>query len=136
MIEAYSQNVAVLTNGVIPFNSVSLRKGNTAVLSGVSSIQLNRKGIYKVDFEMIATATAAGDIVVEMTKNGTVQTQTVRTITGATTATSVTVPVSTLVQVSEDNTCCCDTAPTVIQFLNTGVGITANNIDIVVTKIC
>lgn len=136
MLEAYSKNQTILaTTGVIPFNSVTLKKGCTAELNGVSSIQLNKCGVYEVIFNATALATTAGDITVQMTKNGVAQPQATRTITGATVATSVNVPIATLVQVTDNNSCrCCDT-PTILQFINTGVAWTGD-IDIVVTKIC
>lgn len=136
MLEAYSKNQTIpATTGVIPFNSVTLKKGCTAELNGVSSIQLNKCGVYEVIFNATALATTAGDITVEMTKNGVAQPQATRTITGATVATSVNVPIATLVQVTDNNSCrCCDT-PTILQFINTGVAWTGD-VDIVVTKIC
>lgn len=136
MLEAYSKNQTIpATTGVIPFNSVTLKKGCTAELNGVSSIQLNKCGVYEVIFNAMALATTAGDITVEMTKNGVAQPQATRTITGATVTTSVNVPIATLVQVTDNNSCrCCDT-PTILQFINTGVAWTGD-IDIVVTKIC
>lgn len=136
MLEAYSKNQTVpATTGITPFNSVTLKKGCTAELNGVSSIQLNKCGVYEVIFNAIALATTAGDITVEMTKNGVAQPQATRTITGATVATSVNVPISTLVQVTDNNSCrCCDT-PTILQFINTGVAWTGD-VNVVVTKIC
>lgn len=136
MLEAYSKNQTIsATTGVIPFNSVTLKKGCTAELNGVSSIQLNKCGVYEIIFNATALATTAGDITVEMTKNEVAQPQATRTITGATVATSVNVPIATLVQVTDNNSCrCCDT-PTILQFINTGVAWTGD-IDIVVTKIC
>lgn len=98
MLEAYSKNQTVpATTGITPFNSVTLKKGCTAELNGVSSIQLNKCGVYEVIFNAIALATTAGNITVEMTKNGVTQPQATRTITGATVTTSVNVPISTLV---------------------------------------
>lgn len=136
MLEAYSKNQTVpATTGITPFNSVTLKKGCTAELNGVSSIQLNKCGVYEVIFNATALATTAGDITVEMTKNGVAQPQATRTITGATVATSVNVPISTLVQVTDNNSCrCCDT-PTILQFINTGVAWTGD-VNVVVTKIC
>lgn len=136
MLEAYSKSKAVdATTGIIPFDSVTLKKGCTAQLNGVSSIQLNKCGVYEVIFNATALATTAGNITVEMTKNGVAQPQATRTITGATVATSVNVPIATLVQVTDNNSCrCCDT-PTILQFINTGVAWTGD-IDIVITKIC
>lgn len=136
MLEAYSLNQTILTNSIIPFNATSLVKGDTVNLSGVSSIQLNKCGIYEVVFNMTATATTAGNVVVQMTKNGVIQPQATRTITGTTTTTSTNVPITTLVQVSKNNTDCCCSAPTTIQFINAGVGVVANNVNICVTKIC
>lgn len=136
MLEAYSLNQTIAVNGILPFNSVTLKKGCTAELSGVSSIQLNKCGVYEIAFNMTATASTAGDVIVQMTKNGTIQPQATRTITGATVATSVDVPITTLVQVTENNSNCCCSAPTVVQFINAGVAVTANNINVVVTKIC
>jgi hypothetical protein len=136
MLEAYSLNQTILTSGIIPFNSVALLKGETVQLNGVSTIELNRCGVYEVVFNMTANATTAGNIVVQMTKNGVIQPQATRTITGATTATSANVPITTLVQVSKNNTDCCCSSPTIIQFVNAGVGVLANNINVAVTKLC
>jgi hypothetical protein len=136
MLEAYSLNQTLLTNGIIPFNSTALVKGETVNLSGVSSIQLNKCGVYEIAFNMTANATTAGNVVVQMTKDGVIQPQATRTITGATTATSANVPIVTLVQVTKNNGNCCCASPTTIQFINAGVGVLANNINVAVTKIC
>ena len=132
MLEAYSKNQ---TSGVIPFNSVTLKKGCTAELTGTNTIQLNKCGVYEVLFNATALATTAGNITVSMTKNGVTQPQATRTITGATVATSVNVPISTLVQVTDNNSCKCCDSPTILQFVNTGVAWTGD-VDVVVTKIC
>lgn len=136
MIEAYARNQSIpATTGIVPFTGVTLKKGQTAELSGVNSIQLNKCGVYEVIFNATALAGTAGAITIEMTKNGVPQSQATTTITGATTTTSVNVPITTLVQVRDNNSCCCCDAPTILQFINTGVAITADT-NIVVTKIC
>lgn len=136
MLEAYSKNQTVpATTGIIPFDSVTLKKGCTAELNGVSSIQLNKCGVYEVIFNATALATTAGNITVSMTKNGVTQPQATRTITGATVATSVNVPISTLVQVTDNNSCKCCDSPTILQFTNTGVAWTGD-VNVLVTKIC
>lgn len=136
MLEAYSKNQTIpATSGVIPFNSVTLKKGCTAELTGTNTIQLNKCGVYEVLFNANALATTAGNITVSMTKNGVTQPQATRTITGATTTTSVNVPISTLVQVTDNNSCKCCDSPTILQFVNTGVAWTGD-VDVVVTKIC
>ena len=136
MIEAYAKNQSIpATTGIVPFTSVSLKKGQTVELNGVNSIQLNKCGVYEVIFNATALAGTAGNVTIEMTKNGVTQPQATTTITGATTTTAVNVPISTLVQVKDNNSCCCCDAPTILQFLNTGVAITADT-NVVVTKVC
>lgn len=136
MIEAYAKNQSIpATTGIVPFTSVSLKKGQTVELNGVNSIQLNKCGVYEVIFNATALAGTAGNVTIEMTKNGVTQPQATTTITGATTTTAVNVPISTLVQVKDNNSCCCCDAPTILQFLNTGVAVTADT-NVVVTKVC
>lgn len=136
MIEAYAKNQSIpATTGIVPFTGVTLKKGQTVELNGVNSIQLNRCGVYEVIFNAVALAGTAGAITIEMTKNGVPQPQATTTITGATTTTSVNVPITTLVQVKDNNSCCCCDAPTILQFINTGVAITADT-NVVITKIC
>lgn len=136
MIEAHAKNQAIsATTGIVPFTGVTLKKGQTVELSGVNSIQLNKCGVYEVIFNATALAGTAGAVTIEMTKNGVPQPQATTTITGATITTSVNVPITTLVQVKDNNSCCCCDAPTILQFINTGVAITADT-NVVVTKIC
>ena len=135
MLEAYSKSQTVPVNGVVPFTSVSLTKGCTAVLNGTSTIQLNTCGVYAVIFNATAHASTAGNITISMTKNGVVQPQATRTITGATTTTSANLPIATLVQVSDTNSCKCCDSPTTLQFVNTGVDV-VSDFNVVVTKIC
>ena len=136
MWEAYSKSQSVVaTTGIIPFNSVTLKKGCTSELNGVSTIQLNKCGIYEVVFNATVLAGTAGDVVIGMTKNGINQPQASRTITGATITTSVNVPITTLVQVKDNNLGRCCDSPTLLQFVNKGVEVTGD-FDVVVTKIC
>ena len=104
MIEADAKNQSIpATTGIVPFTSVSLKKGQTVELNGVNSIQLNKCGVYEVIFNATALAGTAGNVTIEMTKNGVTQPQATTTITGATTTTAVNVPISTLVQVKDNN---------------------------------
>lgn len=135
MLETYSQNVTVLTSTAIPLNSTTVQKGCTATKSGTTTIQLNKCGVYMVEVDASATATADGNISIQLRKNGTLQPQAISTATGTTT-TIVPVGFTTLVQVSEDNTCRCCDSPTVLTIDNVGVGATFNQINVVVTKIC
>jgi len=136
MLEAYSKNQTILaTTGVLPFNSVTLKKGCTAELNGVSSIQLNKCGVYEISVGATGLASTAGAVTVEMTKNGVPQPQATRTLAGQTIDTAFSLPITTLVQVKDNDSCRCCDAPTIIQFVNTGVAW-VGDVDIVVTKIC
>lgn len=89
-----------------------------------------------VSFVLTGTPAAAGQASVEMTKNGVPQPQATITLPAALTTVSVALPIHTLVQVSESNSNCCCKAPTVLQFINTGVGINAAGSSVVITKVC
>lgn len=136
MLEAYAVNKTIAANDLIPFDSVSLLKGQTAVLSGASSIQLNRCGVYMISAVFTGTPAAAGAVSIEMLRNGVVQPQASANLAAELTTVSVAVPISTLVQVSENNGNCCCKSGTIIQFRNSGVGLNAARTSIIITKVC
>lgn len=137
MLETYSQNITVLQNTAIPFNSTSIRKGCTAVKTDVNTIELNKSGIYMVSFDAVAsTSTTSGNIVVQMSKNGTLEPQAITATTSTGTTDIESLSFVTLVQVSEDNSCNCCDSPVILKFLNTGIGATYVQANVVVTKIC
>jgi hypothetical protein len=70
-----------------------------------------------------------------MLKNGVLQPETRKSILAVTT-TGTTIVIDTLVQVPENNTDCCCTSPTTIQFQNLGVGVGSADVSVVVTKLC
>ncbi len=123
MLEAYSLNQAVGADAAIPFNNVSIQKGCTAKLNGVSTIELNKAGVYMVAFD----GTAGTDTLVQLYKDGVAQPQAQSTGTN--------VSFVTLVQVPNNNTCCCNTSPTSLRVVNETAG-TFTNANIVVTKVC
>ena len=125
MLEAYSLNVTVPAASAIPFNNVSLEKGCTAKLNGVSTIQFNKCGVYMVAFDgSLGTATT-----VQLYKDGVAQPQ--AQSTGASPS------FVTLVQVSENNSNCPCAAPTEVQIRNTGTAAaTFTDANVVVTKVC
>lgn len=121
-----------MTDGV---SSVTLKKGCTAELNGVSSIQLNKCGVYEITLNANGLASTAGDVTVVMTKNGVAQPQATRSLVGQTTTEGFSLPITTLVQVQDNDSCRCCDAPTIIQFLNQGVAW-VGDVDVVVTKLC
>lgn len=135
MIEAYSNNVTVLTNASVPLNAVSLVKGCTATASGASTINLNKCGIYYVSVNATAIATTAGPITLQINVNGTPKADAIQTETAADTTSSHALSFSTLVQVAENNSCSPCTSPTAINVQNVGEGVTLSNINVVVTKV-
>lgn len=135
MLETYSQNIAVTTGSTIPLNNVSIQKGCTATKSAPATVQLNKCGVYMISLDTSALATTAGDIAIQMTKNGILQPQAITKATGTTTAT-VSMSFETLVQVPGNNSCRCCDSPTLIQFVNSGTGVTLSNVNVVVTKVC
>lgn len=136
MLNAYSKNQTLVQNGIISFNSVSLLKGKTAVLNGVSTIDLNCRGVYCITLDISGTPSDAGEVTISMTKNGVTQPQAMIDIPLVVTTASVTGSISTLVQVSESNSACCCSSATSIQFVNTGVGLANANFTVTVTKLC
>lgn len=124
MLEAYSLNQAVAADAAIPFNNVSVKKGCTAELSGVSSIELNKAGVYMVAFDGVASA----DTTVQLSKDGVLQPQAQSTGTA--------LSFVTLVQVDRNNNgnCCCS-SPVTLRIMNTTAG-TFTNCNVCVTKVC
>lgn len=121
---------------MVPFTSVALMKGKTVDLTGTTSIALHKAGVYLVEMVVAGTPAAAGTASIAMIKDGVAQPQATVNDPTAVTTVGVTLPITTLVQVSEDDGCCCCKAPTVIQFQNTGVGLNNASTMITVTKVC
>lgn len=123
MLEIYSTNVAVAADTAIPFQNVSLQKGCTAELSGTSTIKLNKCGVYMVSVD----ASAEASTTIQLYKNGVAQPQAQ--------STGVSPSFVTLVQVSDNNSCCPCATPVSLQVVNT-TAATFTNANVVVTKVC
>lgn len=135
MLQAYSSNLDVLANTAYPLNNITIRKGCSAVLSAPSTIQLNKRGLYLVTCDGYCTPTAAGTVSAQLYVNGVPQPQAINSFTGAA-ATIGNFHFETTVQVEQDNSNCCYTAPTNLQILNGDTAVGAAHINVVVTKIC
>jgi len=122
MIEAYSEAIDVVAGAFIPFNNVTLKKGCTVELTGPSSVQFNKCGVYMVSFKGSATEATT----VQLYKDGIAQPQ----------AQAIGTEPSfvTLVQVAENNTCCPCSSPTICQVISEDA-TTFNAADITVTKV-
>ena len=125
MLEAYSLNVTAPAETAIPLNNVTLKKGCTAELSSASTIQLNKCGVYMVSCDASSASTGAA---IQLYKDGIAQPQAQGT--GGTPA------FITLVQVTENNSCCPCASPTTLQIFNpTDASVTYTDINVVVSKL-
>ena len=123
MFQAYSVNVDVGANSIIPFNNVALDKGCAEKLTGVGTIELNKAGVYKVHFD----GTASASTTIQLIKNGVALPQAQ--------STGTTLGFETFVQVPSGNSCCnCRTAPVTLQVHNL-TAATLPNVNIVVEKL-
>ena len=123
MLEVYGTNITVEADTAIAFNGTSLKKGCTAELESLNTIQLNKCGVYMVEFD--ASAAAANTI--QLYKDGIAQPQAQATGTNPS--------FTTLVQVDRNNSDCCCSSPVNLQFLTTTAG-TLTNANVCITKIC
>ena len=135
MLEVYSKSVTALANSAIPLNNVALDKGTSTKLQGVSTIEFNKCGVYKVSVSASAVATVAGVITIQLEKNGVIQPQAETSATAADTTTIYPLAFTTLVQVDHNNCNCPCSSPDRISLINAGVGTTYNQIDVVVTRV-
>jgi len=135
MLQAYSSNLSIAADAAFSFNNVTVDKGCAEKLSGPSSIELNKRGVYLVEVDGFGTGGAAGTGSVQLFVNGVAQPQAISSYTAAA-ATISNFNFKTLVQVAENN-CCCNnvSSPTVLQVLNNDVALTDAHINIVVTKL-
>lgn len=136
MLELYSLNVEVDQNGTIPFNNVDLAKGCTAVLTAPGTVQFNKSGVYVVNVSASITPAAAGDVSIQLAKDGVLELGSFSTATGAAGDTTA-LAFESLVQVPfNNNPCNCSTNPTTVQLINTGQAGTFPIVRMVVTKLC
>lgn len=122
MLEVYSTDLGITADTYVPFQNVALKKGCTAELSGTNTIILNKCGVYMVSVD--ASATVATNL--QLYKDGIAQPQAQ--------ATGLNPSFVTLVQVSENNSCCPCASGTTLQILN-GTETVLTDIDVVITKV-
>ena len=123
MLQAYSLNVEVAADGIIPFNNVAIDKGCAESLSGVGTVELNKCGVYRITVD----GTASAATTVQISKNG--------TPLPYAQATGTHIAFDTFIQVDKNN-CKCNacSSPVTIQVLNSAA-ITFINVNITVNKV-
>lgn len=136
MLEVYSKNVSAIANAPIALNNISLIKGTSTQLQGVSTIQINKCGIYEISVSASAVAGTAGELSIQLEKNDVLQPQAISTATAADTTSIYPLSFSTLIQVTSNNNpnCICS-APTNISIVNVGEAATFNSITVTVVRI-
>ena len=136
MLEVYSKNVTVASEGSVPLNNVTLLKGTSSQLPGASTIQLNKCGVYQVAVSATAIGSEEGLITLQLRKDGVLQPQAIVSTTAADTTSSNPMSFVTLVQVPQNNcpNCACS-IPTTIEFVNTGITATYSTFDVTIIRI-
>ena len=135
MLQAYSTNIDIAANSAVPFNNVVLDKGCAEALS--ATIQLNKRGVYLVEFDGYALGdTAAGVVSFQLYVNGVAQPQAISSFTAAAVTDVYPIGFKTFVQVTENN-CNCNllSSPTVLQVRTGDTAVSDAHVNIVVTKI-
>lgn len=135
MIQAYSINTPVDEDSFVPLQNVTTLKGCSSTMSGTSTINLNKSGVYKVTVDASATPTTPGLMSIDLYKDGVALPQAQSSTTGTADATS-TLGFTTYVTVSNNNSCRCCDSPTTIQVYNSGVDVAFLNLNVTVDKVC
>lgn len=138
MIQVYSSNIEVAANAVYPLNNVTLKKGCSVVLSGPSTLQLNQRGIYLIQYDGFAAPSAdTGTVSTQLYINGVAQPEAISSFEATAIGNSQTMRFESCVQVANNN-CNCNltSSPTILQFFNTGIAVEDAHINVIVTKLC
>ena len=135
MISSYtSTSQTLLTNALINFNINAVETGCTVThAEGTPTFSLNRPGLYYVAFNADALPTAAGDLVVQLRSNNELVPSAIATTTGTTTSTE-SLSFSRIIQVKPS--CCSIDNSVNLSVINSGIGATYSNANIVITKLC
>lgn len=134
MIEAYSNNVTVAENALVPF-STAFVKGNTVEMSGDSAIKFKKCGIYTLSLNANVIANAGGLVSLQLVLNGVKQVNAVAAVTAADTTSTHNISFSTKIQVPSDSTNCACSPDFTVNVINNGVSVTCSLVDVLVTKI-
>ena len=135
MLQVYSINTPVDADSFVPLQNVALKKGCSATMSGSSTVDLNKCGVYKITVDASAEPTTAGLISLDLYRDGVALPQAQSSATGAVDATSA-LGFETYVQVPTNNSCRCCDSPTTVQLYLSGVDVTFLNVNVTVDKIC
>lgn len=137
MLDVYSNTPqTIITDGIIIFNTNRVQTGCTAThAAGTGAISLNKSGFYLVHFNGDAAESGtAGDITVQLLKNGVLVPAAEATEDSTATTDIVNLTFETIVKVTPECLSCGNTVS--LTFVDTGVGAVFSNVEVVVTKLC
>lgn len=138
MIQVYSSNLNIAADAVYPLNNVTLKKGCSVVLSGPSTLQLNSRGVYLIQYDGFAAPNAeTGTVSTQLYINGVAQPEAISSFEATGVGDTQAMHFETCVQVANNN-CNCNltSSPTILQFFNTGIEVDDAHINVIVTKLC
>lgn len=115
---------SVLANGIIELTTIARRTGQ-CIQSTSGSVTLNKPGYYKVSGMVTFTVPVAGDVQIVLAKNGVA----IPGITSSTTITTATTQIATLPIEGIVRVFCNEQGAT-ISLINTGVEISASNVEL------
>ena len=114
----------VVANGIIPLTTITRRRGQV-INGGTNSVLLGRPGYYKVNATITFTGQTAGDVIVNLQKNGI----DVVGMTASTTITTATTEVRSIA-ISGIVRVFCNEDLATLTLVNNTVGITTSNVEI------
>lgn len=136
-LSAYTNSVqSVIAQGSVLFNNNDVLTGcSISHAAGSSTIQLNKAGLYLIEFNADAstTATSGGTITLQLFKNGVIVPGAESTSTATSNTAVNTLSFSKVIQVL--NSCNCVNNQTNITVVNTNSAISMSNANIVVVKL-
>ncbi len=136
MINSYNNTTqTVLTNGTLTFTADRVKTGCTVThTAGSTTFSLNKPGYYFVTFNADGATTATeGNVVLSLQNNGTAVPGAIATFYSAAAVNVGNLNFSTIIQVRP--ACCAVSNATNLTVVNTGVGATLTNANIVITKL-
>lgn len=137
MLQVYSTNIEVPANTPYPLNNVVLDKGCGESLNGLSTIQLNKRGVYLVEVDGFATPDAATLVSTQLYVNGVAQPQALSEFMGTAVTATNNFGFKCFVRVTQDNSNCnCFTSPTILQVMNGATAVSDAHVNVCITKIC
>lgn len=132
------QETAVATNAALPLELNYISTGSSiSHTAGSTTINLLKSGLYLVTFSAVgAESTTAGEVTIQLYRNGVAVPGALATITSANTTDALNFSFTSLIQTKDVCPCASVGNPSIpLTFMNMGVAATFSNIKVTVTKL-